>query len=290
MVANKVVLRAKQLSVRCACTLSSGTGSALSSNVGHGRHGKMHGREREPHRPAETNVVTERTARMDAAQHVQSLAAQFHTLTRHPTTQAQAQLAGLIDARVWGKPRELDASARGAWNNSELVMLSYIGQLERNLMNAMKNSAASENPVMNMGSDVCSEQDSSSTSHFLLMMTSTGKAMKIVGNAGERDGLEAWRLLVLELHPRAKSRAAGLMQKLLAFELTSDTAAFELFEKVCLGLKQVTDIHIQEEEKWAGNASHAGRHVVAPLDHAREQVGHVVQGLREEVQERLQAV
>ena len=46
----------------------------------------------------ETNIVTERTARMDAQQHVQTLATQLQTLTRNPTTQAQA---GLIDTKVW---------------------------------------------------------------------------------------------------------------------------------------------------------------------------------------------
>ena len=39
---------------------------------------------------------------------------------------------------------------------------------------------------------------------------------------GEGEGLAAWRRLVLEFDPRAKSRAAGLMQKLLAFEFPSD--------------------------------------------------------------------
>ena len=43
--------------------------------------------------------------------------------------------------------------------------------------------------------------------------------------------------------------AAGLMQKLLAFEFTSDTALFELFDKECPRLMQVTGIDIQDEVK-----------------------------------------
>ena len=43
-----------------------------------------------------------------------------------------------------------------------------------NLMNAMKNSLASETPVMNVGLNIGREQDSS-TLHFLLVMTTTGK-------------------------------------------------------------------------------------------------------------------
>ena len=60
---------------------------------------------------------------------------------------------------------------------------------------------------------------------------------------------EAWRRLVLECDPRARTRAAGLTQRLLAFEFPSDTASFELFDKECLWLKQVTGIDIQDEVK-----------------------------------------
>ena len=44
-------------------------------------------------------------------------------------------------------------------------------------MNAMKNSAASETLVMSAGLSVGHERDSSSTLHFLLVMTTTGKSI-----------------------------------------------------------------------------------------------------------------
>ena len=59
----------------------------------------------------ETNII-ERHARVDAEQHVQTLTAQLQTVTRNPTTQAEK--AGWTD---WGP-----------------VMVSYIGQLDRNQM------------------------------------------------------------------------------------------------------------------------------------------------------------
>ena len=49
-------------------------------------------------------------------------------------------------------------------------------------MNAMKNLAASETPVMNGGLRVGPEQDSSSTLHFPLVMTADRRS--------ERQGLE----------------------------------------------------------------------------------------------------
>ena len=44
-------LLARQLSVRCASTVSSGTWSALSSNNSHGRDGNKDGGDHDPHRP-----------------------------------------------------------------------------------------------------------------------------------------------------------------------------------------------------------------------------------------------
>ena len=50
-----------------------------------------------------------------------------------------------------------------------------------------------------------------------------------------------------------KSGAVGLMQQLLAFagcEFTCDTAFFELFDKECPRLRQVTGIDIRDEVKY----------------------------------------
>ena len=73
----------------------------------------------------ETNMVAERTARLDAEQQLQTLTAQLLTLTRNPTTQTQAQSTELIDTKVRNKLRKLDAAVKGAWSDWEPVMLSY---------------------------------------------------------------------------------------------------------------------------------------------------------------------
>ena len=171
------------LCVLCASTISSGTRSALSSNVSHGRQGFTHGRGRTRIGQLVRNIVTSRTARMDAEQHAQTLTAELQTLTRNPTTQTQAQ-PGINDTKVWGKLWKLDAAEKGVWNQWRPVTLSFIGKWDRNLMNAMKNSAASEKFVG-------PEPDSSSISHFLHVTTATGKVLEVVGNAGEGEGLDA---------------------------------------------------------------------------------------------------
>ena len=75
------------------------------------------------------------------------------------------------------------------------------------------------------------------------------KALDIVGKAGKDERLEAWKRLVLELDPQAKPWAAGLMQRLPAFDFTRNIASFELSGKERLRLKQVTGIDIEDEVK-----------------------------------------
>ena len=97
----------------------------------------------------ETNSVTERTARMDAEQqHVQTPTAQLQTSTSKPDNPGSSSVDRADRHKGVGKFGNVDASAKGAWNDWELVMLTYIGQLDRNQTNAMKNSAASETHVV----------------------------------------------------------------------------------------------------------------------------------------------
>ena len=66
------------------------------------------------------------------------------------------------------------------------VELSYSGQLDKHLMHGMKNSAASDTPVMNVGLSYGQVKDSNYAAppahdH------KHGKALDIVGNAGEGE-------------------------------------------------------------------------------------------------------
>ena len=125
-------------SVCCAFTISSGSRTAVSSIVGHGRHGHTQGRDREPHR-AGGNQHRHRAHCKDGCR------------------AARSNFDGQV-ANVDQKPSKPGASS--------------------------------------------------------------------ARRAGGHEGLEkAWKA------------AADLMQELLAFELTSDTASLELFDKECLRLK-----------------------------------------------------
>ena len=78
----------------------------------------------------------------------------------------------------------------GGWNDWEPVMLSYIGQFDRNLINTPKK-------LSSVGK-FCYEREfvrrprarQLLNLHFLLMVTIKGAALDIVGNAGGPGGLE----------------------------------------------------------------------------------------------------
>ena len=124
LVASLLARSCSQSSLCCAATLTSGTRSVARTNVIHGRHGSTHGRNREPHRHARNEHCHKAHCNEATQQHVQTLTAQLQTLTRNPTTQALAQLTGLIDTKFWRKLGKLDPSAKGGWNDWESSCLA----------------------------------------------------------------------------------------------------------------------------------------------------------------------
>ena len=62
----------------------------------------------------------------------------------------------------------------------------------------------------------------------------------------------------------------------MLLEFTSDAASFELFDRECLRLKQVSGIDIQDEVKCVLATLQMQDDM--KLDHAREQAGDVLQG------------
>ena len=88
-------------------------------------------------------------------------------LTRNPTTQAHAQLTGLIDTKVWRKIGKLDAPAKSAWDDWELGRVDLHRTVGQESDERHENSAASETPVINVSLRVGPEQASCSALHIL---------------------------------------------------------------------------------------------------------------------------
>ena len=109
-------------------------------------------------------------------------------------------------------------------------------------------------------------------------MTATGKALDIVANAGEGEGLEARRRLVLE------TACPGVWSASKTDGSWSDaaTAGVRVHQRhrvlrVPEAQASYRHRHPGGGEVRAGDVAHARRHVAAPLD-PREQAGHVLQG------------
>ena len=130
----------------------------------------------------------------------------------------------------------------------------------------MKKSAKSESIVTNEDLNSCWEKDNNSTLYLLLMPGHAGRMLGIVGNASDGEDPEGWRRPVLELNPRASSRAQGSTRELQATDCLSDTESYLLFDRECprpAGPAQMR----------TGGAALAGRRNAATNHHLREQVG-----------------
>ena len=64
---------------------------------------------------------------------------------------------------------------------------------------------------------------------------------------------------------KVKAWTHGLVQKLLAFEFTTDTASSELFDTVLEAPAGCRQRHPGRSEVRAGDVAHARRHVSVPL-------------------------
>ena len=161
------------------------------------------------------------------------------TLTGNPTSQTKADL---IDTKVWEKLGKMDTSKKERLGASHVVLHRIIGQeLDERHEEVSGVGNSCHERELHQGQQLHAALPAQDDNHV--------KTLDIVSNAGEDERLEAWKRLVLELDPQAKPRAAGLMQRLPAFDLTRNIASFELSDKERLRLKQVTGIDIEDEVK-----------------------------------------
>ena len=91
----------------------------------------------------------------------------------------------------------------------------------------------------------------------LLMPSHTGRTLGIVGNSGDGGGLQAWRRSACKLDPQASSTVDGAMRELHALDCLSDNKSYELLDKECLQVDQVTSVHLKRgtsRKTYGGNS------------------------------------
>ena len=110
-------------------------------------------------------------------------------------------------------------------------MRSYMSAMNANAAEYMRHSEQATTPMLN--ATLPHEQARFSTQLFyVLVMTCKSQALDKVVNAGQGEGLEAWRSLVTHHEPGTTTRHAGMLLELLSFNFEGDTLSrLEAFER-----------------------------------------------------------
>ena len=101
---------------------------------------------------------------------------------------------------------------------------------------------------------------------YLLIMLVEGRALSIAENCPHGHGLELWRKLVLAYEPKAATRAAGLLVKILTvdFDMSDFLSRLEKWEYVIKQYDHMVDDPeaLQDRVKIATVISRMGKGVV----------------------------
>ena len=145
---------------------------------------------------------------------------------RNPGREAQTEIS-----RIIGKPEVFDGRPQ-SWKDWHVVMRSYIAATSARLGELTRQAVADSSYV---GNELLPDAESTELSAKLflwLVQTCRGPALDLVVNAGEGNGLEAWRCLVQSYDPKGSSRLAGQLLKLMSWSFAGDVLSrLEAFER-----------------------------------------------------------
>ena len=146
-----------------------------------------------------------------------------------PPPAAQA-FSPLIDTRMLTKPCSFSGREED-WSSFATVTRAYCGALDRRLLGEMEEAAAEAAAVFNDNMEE-GKKHRSQTLFYLLVMLVEGRALSIAENCKTGEGLELWRKLVSTYEPKAGTRAASLLVKILTvdFDMTDFLNSVEKWE------------------------------------------------------------
>ena len=176
-------------------------------------------------------AVQQQTAQQAAAANEVAQAARLAAVASMPVQPSTSSTPthSAIDTRLLGKPAHFDGQK--GWKDWSVVMRSYMSAVTRNAPDYMKHAELSDTPVLN--ATLSHEQAKfSSQLYYVLVMTCKAQALDKVINAGQGEGLEAWKQLVAHHEPVTTTRHAGMLLELFSFNLEGDTLSrLEAFER-----------------------------------------------------------
>lgn len=153
------------------------------------------------------------------------------------------------DLKALGKPENFDGTT-AKWKGRSEVFRSYAGTQEPPPKDWMRHAEEQQHPVTAATTTSESGKASSQALHFMLMMTCRGPALLKVLNAGDQEGLEAWRQLVRYYEPKVRGRHAGLLSGVLSYQFPDEVeASLEGFERAILQYKKSSKKTVADDMK-----------------------------------------
>ena len=136
----------------------------------------------------------------------------------------------LMELKSIGKP-DIYNGDKAKWKDWKVVMLAYVAGVSPDLEVLMRHAESSASPVRSNTLDEPQKRLSKQLNYWLIQ-TCRGLALNQVLNAGENEGLEAWRLLVQHHEPNVPSRHAGRLLELMRWDLSGVIEdRLELFDR-----------------------------------------------------------
>ncbi|CAE7276044.1 true, partial [Symbiodinium sp. CCMP2592] len=145
-------------------------------------------------------------------------------------SQPPAPRAGLVDTRQLGKPEVFKGSTEESFSDWSFIFESYLSCIDSRYIDLLEQAKFSKKSFPNRAlSDV--DRDLSCQLYYILVMLLRGRPLDITYNTGLGEGLESYRRIFEEFHPRVASRYVGTLTTLLSSkfgdDVEGDLAAFE---------------------------------------------------------------
>jgi len=135
-----------------------------------------------------------------------------------------------VDARQLNKPDVFTGEDK-KWRDWSIVFRSYATLANPDLEVLLKQAESLTDPIIMSTLSDKDRRAGRELYHILISMV-RGQALDKVVNAGEFNGLEAWRLLADRYDPKLKSRTAGQLVTLLRWNFDGDVMSrLEAFER-----------------------------------------------------------
>mmetsp|Transcript_61116 Transcript_61116/g.170964 ORF Transcript_61116/g.170964 Transcript_61116/m.170964 type:complete len:259 (+) Transcript_61116:66-842(+) len=140
-----------------------------------------------------------------------------------PTATAQAATSSQVPApalnmQMLGKPKTFDGS-QTKWPDWSLVMRSYASASVPGLAKLMEDAEGGVRPIAQV--DLTPEEGQAASQLYnMLVLTCEAGALTKVLNAGNGEGLEAWRALCIFFDSASMLTTAGMLQQILSFDFS----------------------------------------------------------------------